>query len=82
MTAKQGTCLLAYFGSASLAGLAVIHFVWRHPAVIGPFALMIGMPPLPVKWLAGGSGDAALSPESLLTGQKCLTDGHIAAPAI
>ncbi len=46
MTAKQSIYLLLYLASASLAGLAAIHFVWRNPAVIGPFSLMIGMTPL------------------------------------
>jgi hypothetical protein len=30
----------------SSALLAAIRFIWGHPAVIGPFALMIGMTPL------------------------------------
>jgi hypothetical protein len=46
MTAKQCIYLLLYLISASLAGLAAIHFVWRNPEAIGPFSLMIGMTPL------------------------------------
>lgn len=46
MTAKQSIYLLMYLSSASLTGLAAIHFVWRNPAVIGPFSLVIGMTPL------------------------------------
>ena len=46
MTAKQTICLLLYLSGAGLAGLAATHFVWRNPAVIGPFSLMIGMTPL------------------------------------
>ena len=46
MTGKQRNCLSAYLAGAVVAGLAFIHFVWRNPEVLGPFALMIGMTPL------------------------------------
>jgi hypothetical protein len=45
---KQGFTLVAFVCGVILAGLAAIHFIWLHPAVIGPFALMIGMTPLVV----------------------------------
>ena len=43
MTVKQGVCLFVYLLGAVVAGLAFIHFVWRNPIVLGPFALMIGI---------------------------------------
>jgi len=46
MNAKQTMSILIFVGGATLAGLAAINFAWRHPAVIGPFALPIGMTPL------------------------------------
>jgi hypothetical protein len=46
MTGKQRICLTIYLLGAVVAGLAFIHFVWRNPIVLGPFALMIGMTPL------------------------------------
>src|SRR4051812_3062385 len=42
----QGITLVIFVIGATLAGLAAIHLIWLHPAVIGPFALMIGMTPL------------------------------------
>jgi hypothetical protein len=39
---------VAFVCGVTLAGLVAIHFIWLHPAVIGPFALMIGMTPLVV----------------------------------
>ena len=45
---RQGLCLVILVCTATLAGLAAIHFVWLHPDIIGPFALMIGMTPLVV----------------------------------
>jgi hypothetical protein len=48
VTVKQTLDLMIFVGSAALAGLAAIHFIWHNPAVIGPFALMIGMTPLVV----------------------------------
>jgi hypothetical protein len=44
--ARQGLCIAMFACGVILAGLATIHFIWFHPAVIGPFALMIGMTPL------------------------------------
>ena len=43
---KQTMSVLIFVGGATLSGLAAINFVWRNPAVIGPFALPIGMTPL------------------------------------
>lgn len=43
---KQNLAMVAFILGASLAGLAAIHYIWVHPAVIGPFALPIGMTPL------------------------------------
>jgi hypothetical protein len=45
---RQGLCLVMLVCAATVAGLAAIHFIWLHPAIIGPFALMIGMTPLVV----------------------------------
>ena len=45
---KQGFTHVAFVCGVTLAGLAAIHFIWLHPAVIGPFALGIGMTPLVV----------------------------------
>lgn len=46
MTIKQAGFLSVYLVGAVVAGLAFIHFVWRNPIVLGPFALGIGMTPL------------------------------------
>jgi hypothetical protein len=46
MNAKQTMSILIFVGGATLAGLAAINFAWRNPAIIGPFALPIGMTPL------------------------------------
>ena len=46
MTVRQTLSLMMFVGCTTLAGLAAIHFIWQNPAVIGPFALMIGMTPL------------------------------------
>jgi hypothetical protein len=46
MTFRQATCTLIFIASSTLAGLTAIHFIWLHPAVIGPFALPIGMTPM------------------------------------
>ena len=38
---------LAMFACGLISsGLAAIHLIWRHPSIIGPFALPIGMTPL------------------------------------
>ncbi len=41
----QAFFVALYSISLTVAGLSAVHFVWEHPAVIGPFALMIGMTP-------------------------------------
>jgi hypothetical protein len=46
MFVRQCLSLLTFVSGAALAGLAAIHYTWLHLAVIGPFALMIGMTPL------------------------------------
>jgi hypothetical protein len=46
MFVRECLSLLTFVSGATLAGLAAIHYTWLHPAVIGPFALMIGMTPL------------------------------------
>jgi hypothetical protein len=46
VSVKQALAVITFVCGATLAGLAAIHFVWLHPAVIGPFALPIGMRPL------------------------------------
>ena len=39
--------LMAFYAlSLTIAGLSAIHFISKNPAIIGPFALMIGMTPL------------------------------------
>jgi hypothetical protein len=43
---RQALAVITFICGATLAGLAAIHFVWLNPAVIGPFALPIGMTPL------------------------------------
>jgi hypothetical protein len=48
VSVNQALAVIAFICGATLAGLAAIHFIWLHPAVIGPFALMIGMTPLVV----------------------------------
>ncbi len=45
---KHCFSFVAFVCGVTLAGLAAIHFIWLHPAVLGPFALMIGMTPLVV----------------------------------
>jgi hypothetical protein len=46
VTAGQSIYVLIYLYGASLAGLAAIHFAWRNPSILGPFAMVIGMTPL------------------------------------
>jgi hypothetical protein len=46
MFVRQCLSLLTFVSGATLAGLAAIQYTWLHPAVISPFALMIGMTPL------------------------------------
>jgi hypothetical protein len=48
MVVRQGLSLVMLVCGVTMAGLAAIHFIWLHPAVIGPFALGIGMTPLVV----------------------------------
>jgi hypothetical protein len=43
---NQALAVIAFICGATLAGLAAIHFVWLNRAVIGPFALPIGLMPL------------------------------------
>lgn len=46
MNAVRAIGTLIFVAGSLAVGLAAIHFVWRHPSVIGPFALPIGMTPL------------------------------------
>jgi len=46
VSVKQTLAVITFICGATLAGLAAIRFVWLNPAVIGPFALPIGMTPL------------------------------------
>jgi hypothetical protein len=46
VVARDGLCLAMLACGVICAGLAAIHFIWRHPGALGPFALPIGMTPL------------------------------------
>jgi len=45
---KRIAISIVFIGALCLAGLAGIRFIFVHPSLIGPFALMIGMTPLVV----------------------------------